>query len=418
MALGSQRSRADISLPRLMGLSITTRLLVDTAMQIFNPFLPIFATGLGVNVITMGQLLSLRSATGFVAPILGALADRYGYRRMMRLALVCAIIGLVVVGSSRNLPTVMLGMAIMGFGLSGFVPTLHAYLSARLPYNVRARGLGMLEYSWALAGIVGLFAMGYLIDATNWRVPLFVLAGGLALMWLLLGILPPAQSEHSAAQRQQPAQKLTWWARTRGFFDLGQAALSTYSTIAAQTLLFFAGMQLIVVHGAWLSRDYGLGAAALGTVALVLGCFDLLASVSVSLFTDRLGKRRSVIFGTIGVLIGHLFLPFLNFSLLSAVVGIALTRSAFEFGIVSHISLISEQAPTQRGKVMALAAAFVLVGGTIANLTGPWLYEQFGVQGLSWSAGGAMVVALVFLFAFVREREPSEAFPARKAVGP
>ena len=83
--------------------------------------------------------------------------------------------------------------------------------------------------------------------------------------------------------------------------------------------------------------------------------------------------------------------------------GIALTRSAFEFGIVSHISLISEQAPNQRGKMMALAAAFVLAGGTVANLTGPWLYEQFGVQGLSWSAVIAMVIALLFLFSFVRE---------------
>lgn len=405
MAIDSQRPRAEISLPRLLGLSVTIRLLVDTAAQIFNPFLPIFAAGLGIDVITMGQLLSLRSAAGFVAPLLGALADRYGYRRMMRLALLCAVIGLLLIGFSRNLLTAIVGMAVSGFGLSGFVPTLHAYLSARLPYHVRARGLGILEYSWALAGIVGLFAMGYLIAATNWRVPLFVLAGGLALMWLLIGILPPAHTEMSTAERQQTMPALSLGQRLRSFFDLGDNARSAYSTIIAQTLLFFAGMQLIVVHGAWLSQDYGLGAAALGTVALVLGCFDLLASVSVSLFTDRLGKRRSVMLGTGGVLLGHLCLPFLNFSLLSAVVGIALTRSAFEFGIVSHISLISEQVPNQRGKMMALAGAFVLAGGTVANLTGPWLYEQFGVTGLSGSAVIAMVIALSILFAFVREGE-------------
>jgi len=388
-----------------MGLSIATRLLVDTTAQIFNPFLAIFAAGLGIDVITMGRLLSLRSATGFVAPVLSALADRYGYRRMMRLALLCTIMGLLLLGSSHGLPVALLGMAVMGFGLSGFVPTLHAYLSARLPYQVRARGLGMLEYSWALAGIVGLFAMGYLIAATNWRVPLFVLAGGLALMWLLIGMLPPAHTELTHAERQQGREPVGMGLRFREIFDLGHYAQSAYSTIAAQSLLFFAGMQLIVIHGAWLSRDYGLGAAALGTVALVLGCFDLLASVSVSLFTDRIGKRRSVMVGATGVLLGYLALPFLNVNLISAVLGLALTRSAFEFGIVSQISLVSEQAPAQRGKMMALAAAFVLAGGTVANLTGPWLYERFGLVGLSGSAIVAMVIALFLLLTFVREQQ-------------
>lgn len=408
MAVERQQQPSEIGLPRLMGVSIATRFLVDTTAQIFNPFLAIFAAGLGIDVITMGRLLSLRSATGFVAPVLSALADRYGYRRMMRLALLCTILGLILVGSSHNLPIASLGMAVMGFGLAGFVPTLHAYLSTRLPYQVRARGLGMLEYAWALAGIVGLFAMGYLIAATNWRVPLFVLAGGIALMWLLIGILPPARTELTHSERQQAPRTMSFTQRVRTIFALGHYAQSAYSTIAAQSLLFFAGMQLIVIHGAWLSRDYGLGAAALGTVALVLGCFDLLASVSVSLFTDRIGKRRSVILGATGVLLGHLALPFLNVGLISAVLGLALTRSAFEFGIVSQISLVSEQAPTQRGKMMALAAAFVLAGGTIANLTGPWLYARFGLVGLSWSAVSAMIIALILLFRFVREGDGAD----------
>ena len=47
-----------------------------------------------------------------------------------------------------------------GLGIACFVPNLHAYLSARLPYSLRARGLGMVEYSWALTGIIGAVALG------------------------------------------------------------------------------------------------------------------------------------------------------------------------------------------------------------------------------------------------------------------
>jgi len=399
--------RADLSFPHLMGLSISARLLTDTVAQIFNPFLTIFAVGLGVDVVTLGRLLSLRLVTGVFTPIIGALADRHGYRRMMRLAILCVIAGLLLIGGSSSMVLLVSGMVVMGIGQAGFVPTLHAYLSARLPYNVRARGLGILEYSWALAGIVGLFVMGQLIAATDWRAPLFVLALGLGGVWLLFGLLPAAHMEQRVTDAPLPVDH-SHLRRFTSFFDLGVHSRSAYSTIFADALLFFAGMQLMVVYGAWLNQEYGLGAAALGSVALLLGCFDLAASVSVSIFTDRLGKRRSVLLGTLGTLLGNALLPFLNLSLPLAIIAIALTRGSFEFGIVSQISLLSEQAPDQRGKVMSLGSAVVMMGGALANLTSPWLYVHYGVWGLSVASVAALVVSLVLVVGLVRE--PGEEF--------
>jgi len=397
-----------------MILSIATRLLVDTAGQIFSPFLTIFATGLNVSVVTMGQLLSLRSIMGLAVPLIGSLADRHGYRRVMRLMIVVLSSGLLLVGIANSLLTAVPGIVMMGIGLAGFVPTLHAYLSSRLPYNKRARGLGMLEYSWALAGIIGLYAAGQLIAASNWRVPLFILALGLGIMWFFLGALPPAQARqedahgeqpttHDKIEQRAPQQSTSWLRQIRSFLDLGEGSRSAYCAILAGTFIFFGGMQLFITHGAWLNFEYGLGAAALGTVALILGCFDLIASVSVSLFTDRIGKTRSVMIGAAGILLGYLLIPFLNGELLGAMAGIILTRTAFEFGIVSHISLISEQVPEQRGKLMSLSAAFVLGGGTVASWVGPWLYATQGVRGLSWTGSLTAIIALILLWKEVRE---------------
>lgn len=388
---------------QLLGISISTRVLTDTVAQLFNPFLTIFAAGLGVDVVTLGRLLSLRLVTGIFTPLLGALADRHGYRRMLRLALLCIIVGLLLLGGSNGMLTLVLGMVALGFGQAGFVPTLQAYLSARLPYAVRARGLGMLEYSWALAGIVGLFVIGQLMSATGWRMPLFVLAGGLGCSWLLFGLLPAAQSTHATPPPPSTPGSGMRWRQVSGFFDLGRHARSAYSTILADALLFYAGMHLMVVYGAWLTAEYGLGPAALGTVALLMGCFDLAGSVSVSLFTDRLGKRRSVLLGTTGMLLGFALLPFLDIGLSIAVTAIAFTRGCFEFGIVSQISLLSEQVPDQRGKMMALNSAVVMVGGAVANVTGPWLYIRYGVAGLALVSVVALVVSLGLLVGLVRE---------------
>ncbi|MCE7985065.1 MAG: MFS transporter [Caldilinea sp. CFX5] len=395
--------RAALAFPQLMGLSITARLLTDTVAQLFNPFLTIFAVGLGVDVVTLGRLMSLRLVTGVFTPLLGALADRYGYRRMMRLALLAIVAGLLLIGSGGGMLTLLTGMVLMGLGQSGFVPTLHAYLSARLPYAIRARGLGILEYSWALAGIIGLFLMGQLIAATDWRMPLFVLAGGIGGSWLLFSLLPPAHADqqHSPAPKAlAPTSRL---GRIADFFDLGLRSRSAYSAILADALLFYAGMHLMMIYGTWLSDQYGLGAAALGSVALLMGCADLIGSVSVSLFTDRLGKRRSVLIGTTAMLIGYVLLPFLNVALPLAIAGIAITRGFFEFGIVSQISLLSEQVPEQRGKMMSLGSAFVMVSGALANITGPWLYVNYGVSGLCLISVLALIASLLVLVAFVRE---------------
>ena len=78
----------------------------------------------------------------------------------------------------------------------------------------------------------------------------------------------------------------------------------------------------MIAHGAWLSDAYGLGAAQLGTVALIFGFVDLGGSGGVSLMTDQLGKRRSVLLGAAVAMVGYALLPVLNVGLVAAVVGI------------------------------------------------------------------------------------------------
>ena len=94
-------SADDISFAKLIGTSISVKLLVDTGMQIFNPFLEIITLGLGTNIVVMGALLGLRSAMGLFAPIFGAVADRRGYRPVMQLSLLLGAAGLIVVGLQR-----------------------------------------------------------------------------------------------------------------------------------------------------------------------------------------------------------------------------------------------------------------------------------------------------------------------------
>lgn len=389
------------SVPQLLGASIATRLMTDTTNQLFNPFLPAIAAGLGLDVLTMGRLVSLRSLMGLAAPFFGSAADRYGYRRVMRLGLLLAALGTFAIGSGFGLASVILGMIISGLGLGAFIPTLQAYVSARLPFHQRARGIGILEYAWALAGIVGLFAMGLLFEDVGWQAPFFVLAVGMLMGWGLFAFLPSARADRPAPPPRTGGLSLSGVAT---FFDLGPNRRSAYAVIVAAALLYFAQFHILIAHGAWLQSEYGLGPALLGSVALAQGVADLCGSVLVSLITDRAGKKRSTQVGMAGALLIYAALPFVNVGLWPVIAALVLMRFSFEFAVVSKISLLSEQAPDRRGKVMTLAGAFNLLSLTISGFSGPWAYTIFGVWGLGPVSAICTASGLVLITLLGRER--------------
>lgn len=409
-----QKPTEDISFARLISTSVGIRLVVDTGSKFFNPFLPIIAAGMNVDALMIGRLVALRNLVGLVSPVIGTLADRYGFRLIMRVSLLIGGIGAAITGLSSNILYAAIGMAVWGIGLAGFSPTLQAYVSSKLPYAKRARGIGMLEYSWALAGIFGLLAAGYLIEFVNelgyagWRAPLFVFAVGMFAGALLMGTFPSGKRE-GYPTGQEPkseapaAASRVDLARLRHFFELGPQARSTYAAIGGIALFYFAAVQLLITYGLWLRSEYGLLATQLGTVALVLGISDLIGSVLVSLITDHLGKRQSVLYGTLGMLVGLLCLPFLNRGIVIAIVGLFVTRGCFEFAIVSAIPLLSEQTPEQRGKVMTLGAAVKLLAATVASMTGPLLYSTMGVLGITYVSALFVAVAIVVVWQFVEE---------------
>jgi len=385
---------------RLILMSMGAKLLVDTSVQVFNPYLATIADGLGLSIVTLGQLVALRSAAGLAVPVIGAQADRFGYRLVMRICLLLSTTGLLLIGLGQGIVTTAIAMLLMGIGTAGFLPTLHAYLSGHLPYNRRGRGLGMVEYSWALAGIIGLWPLGHLIAWAGWRSAFIVLAAGVALASVVVGRFPRTEDDRP----QQPALSAEPF-NLRSFLDLGAGRRSAWGAIATGAFIFFAGTNVQLIYGSWLERSYGLGASELGTTALLVGIALLLGSVSASLISDRLGKRRSVLVGVLGMVVVNALLPFFDVGRIPAIIGAMLSLAVLEFAIVSHIPLVSEQVPEQRGKVLSLATGTSMIGRTLGSLTGPWVLTTFGIGVLGPMAAVIAGGAVLTLVRFVRDAD-------------
>ncbi len=407
----------------ILAACIATRLAVDTTTQLFFPFLGTVALGLDMEIVVLGRLVSLRSLAGLSAPLFGSAADSYGYRRIMRLSLLLSATGMFLLGSGAGIWSVVAGMIVSGAGLTGFLPTCQAYISARLPFTQRARGIGVLEYSWAMAGIVGLPLMGFLFGRFNWQLPFFVLGAAMLAGWVLLGFVPEATGgaarEESGADRGREIAPKRVRSRSltpllsslpplsvrsvAGLLDLGPNWRTAFAIISANALFYFSQVHILIAHGAWLQTEYGLVPETLGLVALAQGAADLCGSVLVSLITDRIGKKRAVQAGMLGSILVYISLPIINVGLAPVIVGLVLLRFVFEYGIVSAIALISEQAPDRRGKLISLSVALNLLGSTFSGFSGPWMYTRFGVWGLGPVAAVGTLAAFVLLTVWGRE---------------
>ncbi len=369
-------------LRRALIISVLGRLAHDIAARVIYPYVPEVATGLKISEAQLGTLMSLRYGVSLSGPLLGAWADRVGHRRAMTIALLLVAVGMGLIGFSEGLIGPGLGFVVSGLGSTIYIPALIAYLSDRTPYQRRGRVLGTIELTWAISGMIGVPLMGALLAARGWRAPFI----GLAAAALMCSGLTLFLKETPHAQ-----------ARTaNGQFIAGFRAIvrnrSALAFVAAWFLVFFAFENIQISYGSWLETQYGLSTTARGSISTLFGVFELMASGGSSLLLDRIGKKRGVVGGLVVATLGYGVLFALGSTALAwALIAICIAFLGFEFSVVSGLSVMSEQVPSARGTMLALAVSTGAIGRMVAAPVGSAL-----------TAGGAFsTVALISLAAGV-----------------
>jgi predicted MFS family arabinose efflux permease len=389
------------------------RTVVNVPSRVVYPFLPAIARGLGVSLTLATRLTSLRVVAGLTAPLLGPLSDRFGRRRLMELGLVLfTLAGIVLAGQgfwrltgSGMVTAVAVAFVLYGLAKAIYDPAVLAYLGDSVPYARRARAVGVSELSWSAAWLLGVPATGFLMERFGWRAPwtALVFLGILGAGITRLG-LPNTRSAMQIAQGGQLMSSMlkTWVVLLRR----RKAAL-----VLTTTLLLMAAVELpLIVYGVWLETTFGLSLGALGLASTVIGLAEAAGEVGTVVFTDRLGERRSVLAGMIGLTISLLLLPWIaRFGLAPALAGVVLVMLSFEFAYVSLLPLVSEVAPDARAALLSFNVTAASVGRLGAALVSSWLWRWQSIALQAWLGGALAMIAAVALALGMRGESPHEA---------
>ncbi len=367
----------------------------------FYPFLPEISRGLGITLSQGGLLLALRSAMVFPSPLFGAWTDRHGPRTLLTAALLAQALGLWWLSTAQGLASAIPPVILLGLASAAFIPNLQAAVAEHVPFHRRGRVVGIIEFSWAITGLVILPIVGVMMVQNGWQAPLRLFAVLSLVVAPLPSLLPRRRQSLAPVQR--------------GFRQMAGAVWRSPSARAAilvNGLIFVAAESFFVTYGAWLEQSFSMAPNQIGRVAALLGLAELAASGASSLFIDRLGKRRGVAIGLAAMTATLALLPFLESSRTLAIAGMAAFTISFEWSIVSNISLLSEQAPLMRGTVLSLA---VMAGGatrTVSDYLAVALFEQGGMLATALFGVVGAAGATFVLLRWVQERAAEPESPS------
>jgi DHA1 family tetracycline resistance protein-like MFS transporter len=327
----------------------------------------------------------------FAMPVIGALSDRYGRRRVILLSNLGLGLDYVLMALAPNLAWLFVGRIISGITAAS-VSTGMAYIADVTPPEKRAAAFGRVGIAFGLGFVLGP-ALGGLLGSVDPRLPFWV-AAGLSLANALYGLfilpesLPPEKRRPFDWRRANPLGSLRL---LRSHPELSGLAVVVFLSNLAHvalpaTFVLYAGYR----YG-WDARDVGLVLASVGI------CSAIVQGAVVGPAVRRLGERRVLLTGLACGAIGFFAygLAPTGVLFLAAVPVVALwglASPAAQGLMTRHIG------PSEQG---ALQGATGSVMG-IATMIGPWLFAAtfayFIGAGSRWhQPGAAFMLAAVLL---------------------
>ena len=332
---------------------------------------------------TVGVFGTVWAAIQFVvAPVLGALSDRFGRRPIILLSNVGLGLDYVLMALAPSLSWLFVGRVLSGI-TSASVPAAFAYVADVTHPETRARAYGLMGAAFGVGFVVGP-ALGGMLGVFGPRTPFWV-AAGFSLANAAYGyfVLPESlDASHRAPFSWRRANPIGALSLLRSHHELfGFAMLHFLYHLAHQSL-----QSVFVLYAAhrygWRSIEVG------GALATVGVCFAIVQAGLVGRVVARIGERRTIFVGLGCGTIGF------------AIYGLARTGRHFLMGI-PIMSLWGLYGPAAQGLMTervgrrqqgALQGALSSVQ-MLTGLMGPALFSETFAAFISsrraWQAPGA-----------------------------
>jgi EmrB/QacA subfamily drug resistance transporter len=293
--------------------------------------------GLALDADTEGLTWVVNGYTLTLAALVllgGALGDRLGRRRVFVIGTALFAVASAVCGLAPNVETLVAARAVQGVGGALLTPGSLAILQASFAHDDRGRAIGAWSGLGGVAGAIGPFLGGWIVEVASWR-------------WVFLVNLPVAALVLALATRYVPESRDP---EATGRLDVPGAALLAAALAALTYGLTAAGAS----SWSWPVALAAAGGLALGVAFVVRERHAQTPLVPPSIFRSRLFSTANAVTLLVYAALGIVFFA----------VGITLQVGAGYSPLAAGLSLLP---------VTVIMLLFSSRAGALLNRTGPRL---------------------------------------------
>lgn len=369
--------------------------MLNAIFRVAYPLVPFISERFSVSVAAATWIVTIQVLFGLASPIGGWLGDRIGYRATMIGGLGLSLLGTLGIAASPTLGLLIAAYGACGMGIALYQPAVQAYVSVLTSYGERGRAVGLIEMSWALAGIVAVPLLTWLVQARQSLIePFLILSALVAIIMLATILVLPIEPAHL---RSNQGSDTSFSTLVRNPSVLGMFAF-LFLALGGWEVLFIAQVP-------WVTGRFNATLTDLGTAAFVFGLGEMLGSLGSALFTDRLGKRRA---STLAFAISALLFlaqPFVSVNWLSYLACYMLLAVFVEFAVVAALTFATTISTVGRATVMALVVTAIQFSRAIASQVGVPLLESSSMLANCVVAALLTLLGVAIALRYVHEAE-------------
>lgn len=373
-----------------IGLSIVLPLLPF----LVGKFLPPEQVVLGMSLL----LSAFAACTFFAAPVLGALSDRYGRKKILLVSLLGSVIGYLIFGIGGALWMLFLGRIIDGL-TAGNISTLFACISDTTTPKERTKWFG---YMGAVMGMgkIGGPALGGLLGSIAIGLPFYLTAGLIFLSGLAVYFLLPESLAPEKRTKRLSLNSINTFSHFKAVFGWKELRF-----LLILGMLFYAGIGIFQFNFTVFLKDFYLwGPEFIGMLLSIVGVCDILTrAFLLPWLLKRFSEKTIGIAGLTAVSIGLgliLVSTYLHSVIVisAAVIAIICGEGLFETTYTSKLSQSVDE--SKQGKLQGVNQSMQSAINVLIPLAAAGIY--FYSPGVLYASAVLIVLWAVLLYAKYR----------------
>jgi predicted MFS family arabinose efflux permease len=367
--------------------------------MVLSPLGAIMMPKLHINTTQFGLVVSAYAFSAGASGLLAAgFADRFDRKKLLLFFYTGFIVGTAFCALAPNYHLLLLARIVTGI-FGGVIGSISfAIIGDMFKMEVRGRVMGFVQTAFAASQVLGIPVGLVLANNFGWHAPFYMIAGFSAFVAVAIVIyMKPVAGHLKVVSKRNPFQHLIKTVSNNNYLK----------GFLATTVMATGGFMLMPFGSAFGTNNLGVDVKQLPVLYMITGIFSIITGPLMGKLSDKIGKYKLFVFGSIWSMIMVIIYTHLGITPLWLIIAVNVVMFV---GISSR--MISASAlmtavpdPADRGAFMSINSSVQQIAGGVASFIAGLIIVQKtetsplkNYDVLGYVVTGSMIVGCILLY--------------------